>query len=109
MGGRQRLPFAKSRVDSNTSFSLVKPNREGARCRRSQAAQSGSMGERLQVKGERREMSLLKRALGVTRAGARWLPRKLRDEAERRLMFAIHQVTRVTNDHYPSRGEGEKE
>ena len=36
-------------------------------------------------------------------------PRKLRDEAERRLMFAIHQVTRVTNDHYPSRGEGEKE
>jgi hypothetical protein len=34
---------------------------------------------------------------------ARWLPATVRTRLDNRLFYAIFQVSRVTNDHYPSR------
>jgi hypothetical protein len=33
----------------------------------------------------------------------RWLPTAVRTRLDNRLFYAIFQVSRVTNDHYPSR------
>jgi hypothetical protein len=40
----------------------------------------------------------------ATRIGAKAIPRKLRKSVEDRIFYAIFNLTRVTNDHYPAPG-----
>ncbi len=60
-------------------------------------------GDRLPSMEREKAHTVARTAHAVMERCARWLPAVVRTRLDNRLFYAIFQVSRVTNDHYPSR------